>query len=501
MSNRTASHNTIRATLAIDIGTHSVRAAAVDGCGNILCIAARNIELNNDSQTGHIEQDGVDIVTKTREAIAEILDQSFEFKSAGLAIQRSTVIAWDAQTGQPLHPAISWQDTRAAEFVSSLSPRTREIQSASGLVLSPHYGASKIRWLAHTLGQSEQIFIAPLVSFILFHLLDNRPYLCDESNAARTQLWDLSERHWSESLGIFFDVDITKLPSVKPVMSDYGNIRNTQIPLTAVCGDQNAAYRAQRQRIVEQQAAISEAAVVNLGTGAFILTEVPAATEPHRLLKSLAFSSHDECHYLLEATVNGAGSALEWAFDCWREERQMAGETFNIDREYFFSQLAGWWKAYKVPPVFINAIGGVGSPFWYSRLPSRFLIDENNIVSWEIKSVAVLESILFLLVINLRAIRLLGKTLNLLFCSGGLSKMDCFCQNLANLSELKVVRVEQAEATLAGIAILAQTSEDKLRCLDEGAYREFVPSTNSDSLLGLRERYARFRQTMEAVTE
>lgn len=204
MSNRTASHNATSATLAIDIGTHSVRAAAIDGCGDILCIAARNIELKNDPQTGHIEQDGMDIVTKVREVIAEILDQPFEFKSAGLAIQRSTVIAWDARTGQPLHPAISWQDTRAAEFVSSLSPHAREIQAASGLVLSLHYGASKIRWLAKTRQQPEQIFIAPLVSFILFHLLDNRPYLCDESNAARTQLWDLNERCWSESLCDFF---------------------------------------------------------------------------------------------------------------------------------------------------------------------------------------------------------------------------------------------------------------------------------------------------------
>lgn len=506
MSNRTSSHSTTRATLAIDIGTHSVRAAAVDERGNVLCIAARDIELETDSQTGHIEQDGMDIVTKTREVITEILDQPYEFKSAGLAIQRSTVIAWDTRTGQALHRAISWQDTRAAGFVSSLSPHASEIQAASGLVLSPHYGASKIRWLAKKLGQSERIHIAPLVSFLLFHLLDNRPYLCDESNAARTQLWDLKKRCWSGSLCNFFDVNIVKLPLVKAVVSDYGNIQFTQIPLTAVCGDQNAAYRAQRQWVAGQQAtnsemAMSEAAVANLGTGAFILTEVPAGTEPRRLLKSLAFSTRDECHYLLEATVNGAGSALEWAFDNWREERQAAGATTDIEREYFFSQLARWWDTHKVPPLFINAVGGVGSPFWYSRLSSTFLIEDNETVGWEIKSVAVLESILFLLVINLNAVRSLGKTLGSLFCSGGLSKMDRFCQNLADLSELKVVRVEQAEATLAGIAILAQTGEDEVRCLDEGSDDEFVPSTDSDSLSGLRERCTRFRRYMEAVTE
>lgn len=230
------------------------------------------------------------------------------------------------------------------------------------------------------------------------------------------------------------------------------------------------------------------------------MTEVPAGTEPLCLLKSLAFSSDDECHYLLEATVNGAGSALEWAFDCWREERQAAGATTNIDREYFFSQLASWWKTHKTLPLFINAIGGVGSPFWYSRLPSRFLIEDNDTVNWEIKSVAVLESILFLLVINLDTIRSLGKALNLLYCSGGLSKMNRFCQSLADLSGLKVVRLEQPEATLLGIAILAQTGEDELRCLKEGADDEFVPS-RSDGLSGLRERCARFRRYMEEVPE
>ncbi len=492
------------ATLAIDIGTHSVRAAAVDARGDILYIATRGVTLNKDPETQFIEQDGSDIVAKAQQVIADVAGHPFEFTSAGLAIQRSTVIAWDAETGNPMYPAISWQDTRARDFVSNLLPHIEQIRDKSGLVLSPHYGASKIRWLKRKFEQraeGQRILIAPLVSFVLFHLLDGSPYLCDESNAARTQLWDLNERGWSETLCRFFEVNNEVLPRVVPVIGEYGTIRHTHIPLVAVCGDQNAAYYAQRQKITKQRGKISGSAVVNLGTGAFVLTEVGAEARTGNLLKSLAYSTGDECHYLLEATINGAGSALEWAFDRWQNEKTAAGITANTGRNDFFNRLGRWWEMHRDPPVFINAIGGVGSPFWYSRLQPSFLNNDDDTTDWEAKTVAILESILFLLVINLEVFKSLGNTLESLYCSGGLSKTDSFCQNLANLSGMEVVRVEQAEATVAGVAILARSGEDDHCNVSGGTCDIFLPSSESSGMSGFYKRYLRFRNFMEAVTE
>ncbi len=42
---------------------------------------------------------------------------------AGIANQRETTIVWDRLTGQPLHPAIVWSDTRTNHLLHKFMKR------------------------------------------------------------------------------------------------------------------------------------------------------------------------------------------------------------------------------------------------------------------------------------------------------------------------------------------------------------------------------------------
>ena len=166
------------------------------------------------------------------------------------------------------------------------------------------------------------------------------------------------------------------------------------------------------------------------------------------LLTSIGYTDAQSTHYFLEGTVNGAGSALNWIKE-------------QYPKDDWWEQLPQWLAEITEPPIFINSIGNIGSPWWYTDLePGFFNSIDNNIHNSneshniEHRAVAVVESILFLVLNNLDLMRE-SATIQQLYLSGGVSRLDGLCQKLANLSQLPVIRFEARETTAKGIAWLA----------------------------------------------
>ena len=240
--------------LAIDQGTQSSRAAVINHLGELVEVCQVPVLLNRISAS-EIEQNGTEIVESVLHAIHQVLSKVDRSRvvAAGMATQRSSVIVWDRQSGKPLSKVISWQDVRGQEFVASLDNETRaKIQLRSGLPLSPHYGASKIRWLLDDLRSTksktiaeEDICIGPLASFLLFHLIEDKT-VCqvDHANGGRTQLMSLQRREWDDDLLAWFGVPKFVLPIARPTRFEYGKLTDTEILFRVCQGDQTAAvYR------------------------------------------------------------------------------------------------------------------------------------------------------------------------------------------------------------------------------------------------------------------
>ncbi|VAW77466.1 Glycerol kinase [hydrothermal vent metagenome] len=421
--------------LAIDQGTHASRALIFDAHGQR--IASHLVPVGLDTpQAGHVEQDPGEILDSVREAVEHTVQslppaERDNIRACGLTTQRSTVLTWQAN-GAPLSAAISWQDTRGAPLVAALHAHAADIREQSGLPLSAHYGASKLHWLHQLLVDEPELRYGPLASFLLYHLTGSG-HVIDHSNAQRMQLMDVGSLTWSHQLADRFQLPLDGLPECRPVISDYGKLLDYGIPITAVCGDQNAAWHSHR-------ADAQGCALINLGSGAFILAAQPPGDGEPELLSSVSVSDAQGAEWLLEGTVNGAGNALQWL-----------AEQYGIDN--LPEQLPEWLTQISSPPLFLNSVGGLGSP-WWRQLPTPLFVPDDSTHSNAERAVAVVESILFLLQCNLERM-LRHTTIERLRVSGGLSQLDGLCQKLANLSGLPVERCDDPEASARGVAWLA----------------------------------------------
>ncbi|MGH8625520.1 MAG: FGGY family carbohydrate kinase, partial [Gammaproteobacteria bacterium] len=226
-------------TLVIDQGTHASRAIVFDRSGHLLFSRFQSIALHRFSD-GRVEQDPGEILGSVRHVVSEVLEEAkrrgVTIKKAGLATQRSTVVAWDRGTGAPLCQALSWQDTRNKQQLAQLRDRAEQVQEWTGLRLSPHYGASKLAWLlehepaVRTAAAQNALLLGPLAAFLLHHLLAEKPAVVDVANAARTLLLNIQSCDWDERLTALFGISSRLLPQCRPIRHDYGLLANTEIP-------------------------------------------------------------------------------------------------------------------------------------------------------------------------------------------------------------------------------------------------------------------------------
>jgi glycerol kinase len=465
--------------LALDVGTHAVRAALVDESGTLDSVFLEPVGLRR-LDARRVEQDPQALLGALRKVIDQALaTDGVQVMGAGLACQRSTVVAWRRDEGAALGHALSWQDTRGFAQVADLAEQAPLVRARSGLVLSPHYGASKLRWLQEHHGDVPDLCLSPLVTYLLHHLLQGGPCVCDESNAGRTQLWNLRQRQWDEELLQLFGVQQRYLPEVLPTLAEFGRLRQGGIPLRAVAGDQNAALMGTLPPDTR------DALLANLGSGAFVLGFADADTAaPQALLEGLAYSSEQLMQPIWEGTVNGAGLALSWFAD-QPEVTALGGE------KYLLSQLPTWLADEDCcGTLFRNTIGGVGSPFWRSGVSPGFLPDGTGVAA---RAVAVVESIGFLTAINVELLRRAQPRTRRILVTGGLARLAGLCQRLADLQQLPVARLAQTEATLLGCARLASRFAVPLAQMDD-TLDNFQPRENR----GLLGRMTQFQDWLMA---
>jgi glycerol kinase len=431
--------------LALDQGSHASKALVFDGRGVLLGQGEVAIA-TQEPRPGWVEHDAEELVGSVLESIeAALTDSGLDGSGrwrAGLATQRSSIVCWDRDTGRALSPILSWRDRRNAAWLGALALEPTRLRAVTGLVASPHYGASKLRWCLDDLpevrraAEDGRLNFGPLASFLLARLLVERPCLADPANAARTLLWDLGTGDWSEELLARFRIRREWLPACVPSRHPFGTLQlgGLKARLEVCTGDQPAALFAWGE---PDPAAL----FVNIGTGAFVQQvfrgAVPAA---EGLLEGIAWRAEAGSVRVLEGTVNGAGAALSW----------LSGER-NVPVESLVAQAPAWLDEFDDPPLFRNGVGGLGSPFWNPDAPIGF----DRAAGLAAETVAVLESIAFLLQVNIEAIRAAAReAASRIVISGGLARLDGLCQRLADLSGLAVERPPEFEATACGLAWL-----------------------------------------------
>jgi len=343
--------------LCLDQGGHSSRALVIDAQGQLVATASHAIATQREGD--RVEHDPAELVDTLRQsamaAVGELGSAADRIVAAGLATQRSSIVCWAADTGEALSPVLSWQDTRAASWLASYEGDWQRVHNLTGLVLSPHYGVSKLVWcLEHlpavaTAANRGNLRFGPLASFLAMQITGNSQGFADPANSSRTLLWDRAERGWSDELLQLFGVPRDYLPLAVASRHDWGELAlaGLRIPLAVVTGDQSAALFAFGMPA-------ADTTYINIGTGAFAQRALPnAALDPGRLLASVVYQDADHATAVVEGTVNGAGSALSL----------IAGQ-LGIDRERLHANSSQWLELVADPPLYLNSVAGLGSPWW-----------------------------------------------------------------------------------------------------------------------------------------
>ena len=437
--------------LAIDQGGQSSRVAVYRTTGeqvSMFSASCATHTYSDEQQHVHVEQDGEEILGGIRTCFENMIDELGEtirnVTAAGFAGQGSSLLCWQRETGAALSPVLSWQDRRAESWLHNFPLSQNEVQQRTGIRISPHYGASKIRWcLDHieavkSAANSNQLMIGPIASYLFSNLLRNETAqtFIDPGHAQRTLLWNLFTHEWDGDLLDCFRIDPAILPVCAWHNSVFGHLtlRDHEIPLSSCQRDQGASLFARGMPE-------ADACYINIGTGAFIQRVTSQLEAPAGLLVSPLWlpdpaSASSTPLYAWEATVNGAAAAIDWL------QTEIDTEiTPNLIDTALATALT------KSDAYFLNAVGGLSAPYWRTDLSSRFseaLAPLEKIQVW-------LESVVFQLLVNFHLMQSLGPVKRI-YISGGLSRADGLCQRLADLTGVTIHRSDNTDATLQGVA-------------------------------------------------
>jgi len=463
--------------LVIDEGTTSTRAMlfALDG----RCLGCAQRELTQHyPHPGLVEHDAAEIWDRTLECAREMVAQAGgaeRVAAIGITNQRETIVFWDKTTGEPLAPAIVWQDRRTADLCAALKEQGHEpaVQAKTGLLLDPYFSASKIGWALANWQQlkeaGDRLAVGTIESWLVWKLTGGL-HVTDATNASRTALMAIGSGGWDDGLLALFGVPRAILPEIVDCAGRFGEtaLFGSAIPIRGLAGDQQAAT-------IGQACLEPGDTKATYGTGAFVLTAtgttLPASH--HRLLATVAWQLGGQRHYALEGSVFVAGSLIKWL----RDDLGLlasAGESEAVARS-----VPDNGGVYLVP-----ALSGLGAPWW--RPDARAAITG---LSFSAKRAHVIRAALEAQAHQTHDLKTAfagdGCDWTRLRIDGGMAANDWLAQDLADMLGIEVERPGFVETTAMGAAMLAGVGAGLFGSLADaatlrGETRSFSPELGSD---------------------
>ncbi len=349
---RTDSEQERSFVLALDEGTTNTKAMLVDlRNGTIAASASARLSIAYPSP-GHVEQDASEILETTLAVAAKCLEGINPQDVFGISIsnQRETVVAWNAKTGEPIGPALGWQDARTTQLCEQLRPISGEIRARTGLVLDPMFSAPKMRYLldfAATEGvPAEEIRLGTIDTWLLYSLTGS--FLAEAGNASRTLLMKLSTLEWDPFLLDAFGIPESSLAPISRSDADFGQTREglpipVGIPVISVLADSHAA-------LFFHTLGEPGLAKATYGTGSSIMAASPVPVAPEGVTGTLAWLSEAPT-FAREGNILTSGATFTWVADMLTD-----GNVKEIDR------LAS--EIEETNLTLVPAFSGLGAPYF-----------------------------------------------------------------------------------------------------------------------------------------
>ena len=413
-------------------------------------------------RAGWVEHNPVEIWERTGSVLQTALNKSDlsaqDVVALGITNQRETALVWNRKTGRPYYNAIVWQDTRTDRIASALDRDGRGdvIRQKAGLPPATYFSGGKIQWILENVDgvreaaeRGDAIF-GTCDTWVLWNLTGGTRggvHITDVTNASRTMLMNLETLDWDDELLSFFDIPRQMLPAIASSSSPdaYGVTHpagplDTEIPLTGILGDQQAA-------MVGQVCLSSGEAKNTYGTGNFLLlnTGEKIVRSEHGLLTTVCYRFGDaKPVYALEGSIAVTGSAVQWLRD------QLGIISGAAQSESLARQVEDNGGVYFVP-----AFSGLFAPYWRSDARGA-IVGLSRFNTNAHLARATLESICYQSRDVVDAMEAdSGVHLEVLKVDGGITANELCMQIQADVLGVDVVKPVVAETTALGAAYAA----------------------------------------------
>jgi glycerol kinase len=441
---------------AIDQGTTSTRFIVFDRRGEIVAMAQREHEQIY-PKPGLVEHDPVEIWKNTQAVMREALDRRGlvhrHLAAVGITNQRETTLLWDRRTGQPLHNALVWQDTRVEELVARFAQDGGKdrLRAKTGLPLASYFSGLKLHWLldhvpgARAKAEAGDAVFGNVDTWLVWNLTGGTNgglHVTDVTNASRTQLMNIETLEWDADILRLFDIPRACLPRIVSSSEVYGETVGSLagLPIAGILGDQQAA--------LVGQVCFEPGQVKNTyGTGCFMLMNIGETPSPSTcgLLTTVAYQlGAAKPVYALEGSIAIAGALVQWL----RDNLGFIAASAEVEA-----------LARSVPDnggtVIVPAFSGLYAPHWnegargliggLTRFAGKGHLARAALEATAYQTREVLEAM----------VEDTGIALAELRCDGGMVANELLMQFQADILDVPVVRPKVTETTALGAAYAA----------------------------------------------
>ena len=443
---------------AIDQGTTSTRCMIFDHGGQVVSVAQKEHEQIY-PKPGWVEHDANEVWSRTQEVIDEAMKDAGasadDIAGVGITNQRETTLVWDKNSGEPVHNALVWQDTRTDKLVDELSRDGGQarFQEQVGLPLATYFSGPKVRWILDNVdgtrdkAESGDLLFGNMDTWVIWNMTggtNGGSHITDVTNASRTMLMDLKTLQWDEEIAGIIGVPTAMLPEIKPSSEVYGEVKVggglQGVSIAGDLGDQQAATFGQTCFAVGE-------AKNTYGTGNFLLLNTGTEAVPSKsgLLTTVGYKIGDEdAIYCLEGSIAITGALVQWLRDNLKmikaapEVEELAKSVDDNGGCYIVPAFSGlfapYWKS--------NARGVVAGLTRYVNAGhiARATLEATAYQSREVVEAMDADS---------------GVALESLKVDGGMVGNDLLMQFQADLLGVPVIRPKVPETTSLGAAYAA----------------------------------------------
>ena len=312
---------------ALDQGTTSTRFMVFDHHGQVVAVDQKEHEQIY-PKPGWVEHDANEIWERSQEVIQGALSKAglsaSDLAAVGITNQRETTVVWDRNTGEPVHNAIVWQDTRTDQICNELAADGGQdrFRAKVGLPIATYFSGPKVKWIldnvegARARAEAGDLVFGNIDTWCIWNLTggtNGGVHVTDVTNASRTMLMDLATLEWDDGILATMGIPKSMLPQIRSSSQVYGDATGTLagIPVAGDLGDQQAALFGQTCFSVGE-------AKNTYGTGNFLLLNTGTSPVPSNsgLITGVGYKIGDHpAAYMLEGSIAITGALVQWLRD------------------------------------------------------------------------------------------------------------------------------------------------------------------------------------------